>query len=310
MVVNRMEAGTGLAPDPVAANRTDVLSLVGDIKQLPTPPVVFTQINRVVNSPDASVYDVARIIAEDPGMSARTLRMANSAYYALPQPVSSVRQAIVILGMDAIKSLALSSALLKTFTGYLAEPEFQNNFWRHSLATASAARVLFGSRTSDRVIRGGEEGFTAGLLHDIGKLVMVCHLPDLRKKVRAHVQFGVVEDRFAEQDALGVTHAEFGAVLAERWNLPHSLVSAIKYHHTPGAAPGGETHLAKIVHAADYLAHWMADIQRPVERLLPLVEDEVMAEFGITDATLPEIGAVVREEFGRSETFMEMARMG
>lgn len=292
-----------------AVSRQDVLALIGDIKQLPTPPVVFTQINRVVNSPDASVYDVARIVAEDPGMSARTLRMANSAYYGLAQPVSSVRQAIVILGMDAVRSLALSAALLKTFSGYLAEPEFQNNYWRHSLATASAARILHGKRTSDRGIRGGEEGFTAGLLHDIGKLVMVCHIQVLRRQVLAHPQFGVVEDRFAEQEVLGFTHAEIGAVLAERWNLPEPLVAAIQYHHEPGAAPPEQARLARVVHAADYLAHWIADVARPQQRLIPLAEGDVLDEFGISEETLPEIGAVVREEFGRSETFLEMARM-
>ena len=106
----------------------DVLEIIGQIERLPTPPVVFSQINRVLTNPQASAYDLARIIAEDPATSARVLRMANSAYYGLDQPVVSVRQAVVILGMEAIRSVVLSSAMMEAFGGIGADDEYQENF--------------------------------------------------------------------------------------------------------------------------------------------------------------------------------------
>ncbi len=286
----------------------DVEALIGNIDHLPTPPVVFSQINRVLANPNASVYDVAKIIAEDAGMSARVLRMANSAYYGLPQPVASVRQAVVILGLEAVRSLVLSAAVLETFSGYQENPEFQDMFWRHSLATASAARVLFGGQRSDRIIRGGEEGFCAGLLHDIGKLVMVCHMPKLHAGTNAHKFYKVIEDRWVEDDVVGATHAAIGGYLARRWKLPDILGVAITHHHDLDVEHPEHMHLAKVIHVADYLAHWTSDHANARDKNLPVIDWDVAAEFGLNDDTLPEIGELVRNEFGRSETFLEMAR--
>jgi len=286
----------------------DIEALIGSIDHLPTPPVVFSQINRVLSNPNASVYDVAKIIAEDAGMSARVLRMANSAYYSLPQPVASVRQAVVILGLESVRSLVLSAAVLETFSGYQENPEFQDIFWRHSLATASAARVLFGGRPSDRTVRGGEEGFSAGLLHDIGKLVMVCHMPKLHAGAAAHKFFQIVEDRWIEDDVVGANHAAIGGYLAERWKLPDVLREAITHHHDLAVEHTDHAHLTKVIHVADYLAHWTSEHVHARDRNLPVIDWDVAEEFGLNDATLPEIGELVRSEFGRSETFLQMAR--
>jgi HD-like signal output (HDOD) protein len=254
------------------------------------------------------VYDVAKIIAEDAGMSARVLRMANSAYYGLPQPVSSVRQAVVILGLEAVRSLVLSAAVLETFTGYDANPEFQDRFWRHSLATGSAARVLFGSQFSDQAIKSREEGFSAGLLHDIGKLIMVCHLPSLQAQAATHPFYRIVDDRFIEDHTAGITHADIGGYLAQRWNLPESLTTAIKHHHDLAVENPENEHLTKVIHVANYLAYWAADPAPDYKKVLPLIDWDIAAEFGLSEDTLEEIGGLVREEFSRSETFLEMAK--
>jgi HD-like signal output (HDOD) protein len=292
-----------------AVEQLDIEALIGNIDHLPTPPVVFSQINRVLSNRDASVYDVAKIIAEDAGMSARVLRMANSAYYALPQPVASVRQAVVILGLESVRSVVLSAAVVEAFSGYQENPEFQDMFWRHSLATASAARVLFGGKLSDaRVARGGEEGFCAGLLHDIGKLVMVSHMPKIHAGTNTHKFYRVVEDRWVEDDVVGANHAAIGGYLASRWKLPEVLNNAITHHHDLAVQNDEYLHLTKVVHLADYLAHWTNEQVKQRDKILPVVDWDVAAEFGISEETLPEIADLVRAEFGRSETFLEMAR--
>ncbi|GAB4318440.1 MAG: hypothetical protein Kow0074_07640 [Candidatus Zixiibacteriota bacterium] len=286
----------------------DVLELIGQIDRLPTPPVVFSQINRVLTNPQASAYDVAKIIAEDPATSARVLRMANSAYYGLSQPVVSVRQAVVILGMEAIRSLVLSSSVMEAFKGAAPDDEYQENFWRHSLATASAARVLHGFKLSDQVMRGGEEGFSAGLLHDIGKMVLVWQLPELYARVTSHPDFGVVDDQHVEREVMGVTHGEIGGYLAGRWNLPESLCLAITHHHDLDASTGGNCRLAKVVHVADYLAHWTLDPRPESQKVLPIMDWDVAAEFGVHEDSLTDVGSLVMAEFGRSEIFLEMLR--
>src|SRR3972149_3726798 len=183
-----------------------LLDRIKEIQSLPTPPLVFTAINRVISDPRASAYDVASIVSEDPGIAARILRMANSAYYGLPQPVSSIRQAIIILGMDSLRSLVLSVSLMDAFGTSPLEREYQDLIWRHSLATASAARLFFCSRFSVGLIPGCEEGSPAGLLHDIGKMILACHPPAERARVRSDPDYGVMEDRVVEKATRGVPH--------------------------------------------------------------------------------------------------------
>lgn len=299
-------AGAQMPSGPV--QKGDVLELIGQIDRLPTPPVVFSQINRVLTNPQASAYDVAKILAEDPATSARVLRMANSAYYGLSQPVVSVRQAVVILGMEAIRSLVLSSSVMEAFKDAAPDDEYQESFWRHSLATASAARVLHGFKLSDQVMRGGEEGFSAGLLHDIGKMVLVWQLPEMYARVTSHHDFGIVDDQHVEREVMGVTHGEIGGYLAGRWNLPESLCQAISHHHDLDVPDGGSCRLAKVVHVADYLAHWTLDPRPGSQKVLPIMDWDVAAEFGVHEDSLADVGSMVMAEFGRSEIFLEMLK--
>jgi HD-like signal output (HDOD) protein len=285
-----------------------LLDRIKEIESLPTPPLVFTAINRVINDPKASAYDVASIVSEDAGIAARILRMANSAYYGLPQPVSSIRQAIIILGMDSLRSLVLSVSLMDAFATSPLEREYQDLIWRHSLATASAARLFFCSRFSEGSIRGCEEGFAAGLLHDIGKMILACHLPAERARVRSDPGYGVVEDRLVEMETIGVTHEEIGTCLAERWELPLILRAAIRHHHDLNVTNPDHRLLARVIHVADYLAHAAAPTNLRGAGVLPAIDPETYGEFRLDDQTMAELVSQVRDDFGRAETFLEMAR--
>ena len=285
-----------------------ILARIEGIQSLPTPPLVFFQINRVINDPHSSAYDVSSIVSEDPGIAAGILRLANSAYYGLPQPVSSIRQAIIILGTDALRSLVLSVSLMDTFATSPLEREYQDLIWRHSLATASAARLFFCTRFTAGLIRGCEEGFAAGLLHDIGKMILACHLPAERARVRSSPDYGTIEDRLVEQETIGVTHQELGACLAERWELPVILRVAIKHHHDLQVTNPEHRLLARVIHVADYLAHAAAPTDLGYAGVLPVIDPETFGEFRLDDETLADLVGRVREDYGRAETFMEMAR--
>jgi len=166
-----------------AIDQSEVMDIISGIDNLPTPPVVFSRINDAITNPNASAYQIAAIISEDPAMSAKILRMSNSAFYGCRTEITSVKQAIVTVGLEAIRSLVLSTSVLGAFKGQAHLAKFQEEFWRHSLSVATACKVLTRMLSSEW-IQNIDKGFSAGLLHDIGKLVMVAYLPDEWEKVQ------------------------------------------------------------------------------------------------------------------------------
>ncbi|MEW5701229.1 MAG: HDOD domain-containing protein [Candidatus Zixiibacteriota bacterium] len=276
-------------------------------QSLPTPPLVLSQLNRVLNDPAASAYDIAAVVAEDPGLATMVLRIANSAYYGLPKPTASVRQAIVILGMAVVRTLVLSASMAEVFARCQDEPEMQDQFWRHSLATASAARVLCGTHADGWAVTQSEEAFTAGLLHDIGKMILICHMPEERRRIRTHPDYGHLTDRQVEAAVLGWDHAAIGALLAERWRLPWVLASAIAHHHDLAVDGAEETRLAHAIHVADYLAHRLGDSDhRPSPA--PDLDWHVASAFGIDRVNIDEFVERARLEYGRAGTFLQLVR--
>jgi HD-like signal output (HDOD) protein len=269
--------------------------------------MVLTQLNRVLNDPTTSAYDISAIVAEDPGLATMVLRMANSAYYGLPKPTASVRQAIVILGMAVVRTLVLSAAMAEVFARSDDEPDVQDEFWRHSVATASAARMLYGTSADGQMLVRGEEGFTAGLLHDIGKMTLICYMPTERARLRAHPDFGRVADHQVEAEALGADHAAIGSYLAERWHLPPSLCAAIAHHHDLTADDVEPMRLAHAVHVADYLAHELSDSSQRWS-VAPALDWKVAASFDVERRNIVDFVERARLEYGRAGTFLQLVR--
>ncbi|RKX20496.1 MAG: hypothetical protein DRP26_01590, partial [Candidatus Zixiibacteriota bacterium] len=142
--------------------------IVNRIHNLPTPPMVFTQVNKVINDPNASTYQIGVIISEDPALSAKVLKLTNSAFYGIPRTITSVKQAIVILGLDVVRSLVLSASVFEIFSKqYSVDRDYLDSFWRHSLSVAFMARIISRMKNLPSVLEA-EESFSAGLLHDIG----------------------------------------------------------------------------------------------------------------------------------------------
>jgi len=140
--------------------------IISNIRNLPTPPIVFEQIQKVLNNPETSVADVAAILSEDPAMSVKVLRLTNSAFYGLSREIDSVNHAVMIIGLEAVKNLVLSASVLSMFKSSKDNKDYHERFWRHSLASALAARVIA------RDFKGGkafnpDPAFSTGLIHDI-----------------------------------------------------------------------------------------------------------------------------------------------
>ncbi|MBD3346830.1 MAG: HDOD domain-containing protein [Chitinivibrionales bacterium] len=228
--------------------------VVENIDQLPSLPAVVTRLIEIVNSPDTSADDAAGLIEKDPALTSKMLRLANSAFYGIPRTISSVSSAVVILGFNTIKSLVLSASVMKIFGNDMQSENFdRKQFWRHSIVCALAARTIVRSFMNIRMM-DPESAFCAGILHDIGKLVFDQYLHDDYHAACRYAAENNVSLLDAESQVLGITHAELGRMLADKWALPIELEASIVSHHAPDTA-GKIIDLVTVVHVADIITH-------------------------------------------------------
>ncbi|MBU0515159.1 MAG: HDOD domain-containing protein [Proteobacteria bacterium] len=212
------------------------------IKNLPTLPGMLEKVSRMVESRHHSAEDVGRMISQDQVLSAKLLRMANSAFFGFAREVSSVGQALVLLGFDVVKGLILSSSVFDMIQEKVA------GLWEHSLGSALAARSI-----ADYLkLEEPEELSLSGLIHDLGKVVISAKMPADYDEIAALVDSRGLSMFEAEQEVLGFTHADVGQWLGESWRLPEKLILPIRFHHQPDRAKDGLPS-ASVVHLANIL---------------------------------------------------------
>ncbi|MDO8291797.1 MAG: HDOD domain-containing protein [Gallionella sp.] len=235
---------------------TDIVKLVQGVGGLVTLPNVFIRINQLVEDPNSSTADIAKAVSQDPSFTVRLLRVANSPFYGFSSTIDTVTKAVSVIGTSQIRNLALSMSVAKTFAGLPNNLVSMDNFWRHSLYCALTARILAKqARKCDP-----EAVFTAGLLHDIGELIIFNRLPDQAKEALLLVldQVDDLPVYQAERQIIGFDHAQVGGELARQWNLPPLLEECIAYHHSIGEAKRHPRETA-LVHLANILAQ-MAEL--------------------------------------------------
>lgn len=210
----------------MAINASD---LVKDISGLVTLPEVYLHINRVVEDPNCAIADIAKAVSKDPSFTVRLLKIANSALYSFPSSIDSVTKAVSIIGTAQIRNLALSMSAVRSFAGLPNELVSMQNFWRHSLLCALTAKHLAkAARRCDP-----DALFTAGLLHDIGELVLFNRLPEQSREALLLVLDDLEERPVheAERQIMGLDHSDVGGELARQWQLPPLLEECIEHHH-------------------------------------------------------------------------------
>ena len=210
---------------------SDLKTVVDRIEELPTLPQVAAKIMRLIDDPATSATDVHKVMSRDPALAAKMLKLVNSAFYGLPHKVSNLNQAIVLLGFNTIKSLALSVSVFGVFGKGKGAGKFdRERYWRHSVGSACIYRVLARKvRTVDP-----ETAFVAGLLHDIGKLVMDQYAAEELAKVIEEAEFRKCAFVDAERSVLTTDHSAIGAWLVQKWGFPEVLVGWVQNHHAPG----------------------------------------------------------------------------
>lgn len=271
--------------------------LVRDISGLVTLPDVYMRISQLLDKPDSGAGDLAKAIGRDPAFTLRLLRVANSALYRFPSAISSVSKAVSVIGTSQIRNLALSMSVAKSFAGLPNELVSMENFWKHSLYCALIARHL--AREARRC--DPDALFTAGLLHDIGELVIFNRRPEAAKEALLTVldsdeDLQVFE---AERQSLGFDHAAVGGELARQWQLPSLLEECIAYHHDIASATRHPREAA-IVHIANVLAH-MAEVNATDPTEAAAIDPQAWAVSGLAAACIEPALAAARAEIEEVE---------
>lgn len=277
---------------------------------LPTLPTMITQMIGLIDNPKTSARDVSRLISTDQALTAKILKLANSAFYGFPREISTVNHAVVVLGFETVKSLGLSVSVLERFArGGGEESTFdRQKFWEHSIACGVGARLLAGKLR----YRVQGEAFAAGILHDIGKLILSQYFPEEFAEIMKLVHEQDLYIGKAEEMVLGVTHAEIGCWLAERWNLPKQLVDTIAFHHAPGRLRRA-SELPSLIHLADFLCR-RERIGDGGGRRLPSLDPAALRTFGIHEEPKAAIrrifgyGELLHQEMEKAEVFTSIAR--
>ena len=281
-----------------AARQTSILDLVNKTLDLPTLPQVLVKLNDVVAREDSSAEDVAAVIATDPSVATNVLRIVNSAYYGLQVRVSSVSLAVSILGFNATKKAALTAAVFSVFGGKKKTtpvPCFDPAaFWHHANFTGVAARVL-GEESGRFGQLQSEDLYICGLLHDIGKVILLEKAPEDYAAVMQEAQRAGVTDLEVEQEKLGFTHADVGSVLAIKWFLPEDLTIAIRYHHAPDKDPFHHS-LSSLIHLADHIA-WSAGKPSTTGLASPGLRHEVYDDLGLDPQDVDRLLPTIEEKY-------------
>ena len=223
--------------------------LVKGVSNLVSLPEVCVRINSMVDDPACSIAEMGKIISLDPSLTARLLKIANSSFYSFPARIETVSRAITIIGTRELRYLILATSAVRSFGRLENSLVDINTFWRHNIYTGLLARLL---ASHCRVLHT-ERLFVAGLLHDLGHLVMYHRIPELVKVMQSRAKEANIPMYQAERDVFNVDHGQVARELFRLWNLPASLQQVAEFHHEPSKA--GDCALeASIVHIANALA--------------------------------------------------------
>jgi HD-like signal output (HDOD) protein len=271
------------------------LASIGDIATLPE---VTIRIIEIVEDPRSTARDLHEVIKNDPALSVKVLKVVNSAFYGLPGQIASVDRAIILLGLSAVKNIAIAASIARLFKGKRISEHFSaSDLWRHNVAVSVAAKSIAKCSPHPAMV---DEVFVAGLIHDLGMMVERQAFPS---------QFAQVIDRCAkteadflqcEREIIGADHQAFGAGLTTKWKFPRHLRAACGFHHNPEALSPELKGIGAIIHVADILC-CQEQIGFYFTARGAQVTEEMLGLLKITPEDIEEIRAALAEEVSEAE---------
>ncbi len=272
--------------------------IVKRVDYLPTLPQVVSRMVSAMANPSTSAADIEKIISTDQAITAKMLKVVNSSFYSFPRRIGSVCEAVVMLGFNTIRNLAITCSLFHTFKSHNWDGFDQRRFWDHSIGAAVFTRYL-GSRFVPSM--DGEELFVMGLLHDIGKLVLEQFCPDKFGEILGRMWKEDLSFYQAEMKVVGISHAEIGRWLCNQWNLPSGLAEAIGQHHEPHVATEAIRACA-LVHLANAFCHKLG-LSPTGDSGAARISKKALDILKIVPGMLPDIELGIAEEQKKAESF-------
>lgn len=277
------------------------------IERMPSLSTTVTKVLEVCNRPSTSANDLNRVIALDPVLTGQVLKLINSAYYSLPNQISSLTRAIIMLGINTVKNLALSTAVLGSMG---RQDSFRSlsmdAFWTHSLCVGVLAKALAGLKGIPGMMQ--EEFFVAGLLHDLGKIPLNnCFAEEYRQALElSTIEQGSLPK--AEEILLGFDHGQAGKMIADKWQLSQALTELLRFHHTPENASPNKRQLVSVVALANTYAN-LFDVGSAGDRFPDMSRvDELLLQVGLRWHDLSSLHTVVEQEIEKAQVFLQIAR--
>lgn len=253
-----------------------VSRIVERMDRLPTLPDLYLRLVERMQDPECSIEDIGKIVAQDIGMTARILKLVNSAYFGLRRRVSTPQEAVNYMGMDTVKALVLSINAFAQYEGAQLGGITLESLWNHSLVTAGYAKTI--AREAGAGNRAVDEAFVAGMLHDAGKLALAANFAEEYEQVIELKKEEEIDTLAAEEKVFGMAHPDVGGHLLGFWGLPTAVVDAVSWHHDPMACLEHRFDALACVHAANAWAH-AGEEEDP-----PKIDEAFYAEIGMDDS--------------------------
>lgn len=258
-------------------------NLISGIPTLGSYGDILNEMEEVLNDPDSTLTDVGHVIEKDPDLTARLLKLGNSSFFGFPSRMETVAETISLIGIQQVQDLISVSVVVEIFEGVSEELVNMGSFWKHSMACGLAARQLALARRVPKP----EKFFVAGLLHDIGRLVLYSRTPEDAQNVFRVYLTDKVLLRDAEQQVLGFDHTEIGEALLKAWNYPVNLINAVRFHHQPMSAGPFQLE-SSIVHVADHIVNAL-QLGCSGERWIPPLQTKAWDRLNLPVETLDSV---------------------
>jgi HD-like signal output (HDOD) protein len=280
-------------------------SIIGKVNKLPTLPTVANKITKLIKDPTCTAIKVSEVIDKDQSLTTRVLRLVNSVFYSLCTEVTSVRHAVALLGFKTISQMVISISVFDVFKGGYEREFSREEFWKHSIGCAVISQMIADKSNYLRL----DDCFTAGLMHDIGKVVLDQYLHEEMTKVLQQTQEKGIYFVEAEREVMGLTHADIGGQVMKNWNIPISIMVAVKHHHQlPNERKGSalsQDLIVDIVRLSDVICR-RERIGYTGDNIIPEMSVELWEGLDIDQKSMQEVIESCGEEIEKAGVLLEL----